>query len=156
MAKRETLPVDPRRRDTPVAIRVAGSGREIALPRTGRLQIGSDRENDLVLDDHYVSAFHCLIERQAGRWLVRDRGSRNGTFVNGSRVTESEVEAGSRLLVGQCALSVVGRLGQAAPTSLVGEDPRFRRALDTAVRAAPSRATVLIVGESGTGKELVA
>jgi len=39
---------------------------------------------------------------------------------------------------------------------LVGEDPRFLKVVDLAVRVAPTDATVLVTGESGTGKELVA
>jgi two-component system response regulator PilR (NtrC family) len=41
-------------------------------------------------------------------------------------------------------------------TRLVGEDPAFREAIETAQRAARSTSPVLIVGESGTGKELFA
>ncbi len=40
--------------------------------------------------------------------------------------------------------------------SIVGSAPALRRALDIAMQAAPSTATVLILGESGTGKELLA
>ena len=39
---------------------------------------------------------------------------------------------------------------------IVGQSPALRRVLDTAVQAAPSSATVLVLGESGTGKELLA
>jgi len=39
---------------------------------------------------------------------------------------------------------------------LLGEDPRFLRVVETAMRVAPTDATVLVTGESGTGKELVA
>ena len=41
-------------------------------------------------------------------------------------------------------------------SALVGEDRRFRRQIERAVRIAPARAPVLVLGESGTGKELVA
>src|SRR5438477_203893 len=39
---------------------------------------------------------------------------------------------------------------------LLGESPRMQAAVETARRAAPSGATVLLLGESGTGKEVVA
>ena len=39
---------------------------------------------------------------------------------------------------------------------LLGQDPRFLRVVELAMRVAPTDAAVLVTGESGTGKELVA
>ncbi len=39
---------------------------------------------------------------------------------------------------------------------IVGQSPALRRVVETAIVAAPSHATVLVLGESGTGKELLA
>jgi two-component system NtrC family response regulator len=41
-------------------------------------------------------------------------------------------------------------------TNIVGESPELHSVFDIIKRAAPTRATVLILGESGTGKELIA
>jgi len=41
-----------------------------------QVQVGSDGECDLVLDDPYVSKRHCLFERRDGQIWVRDRRSR--------------------------------------------------------------------------------
>jgi DNA-binding NtrC family response regulator len=46
--------------------------------------------------------------------------------------------------------------GQPAAQGLIGRSDAFQRMLGLVARAAPSRATVLLLGESGTGKELVA
>jgi DNA-binding NtrC family response regulator len=46
--------------------------------------------------------------------------------------------------------------GQPAAHGLIGRSEAFQRMLGLVARAAPSRATVLLLGESGTGKELVA
>ncbi|MBX5482838.1 MAG: sigma-54-dependent Fis family transcriptional regulator [Myxococcaceae bacterium] len=40
--------------------------------------------------------------------------------------------------------------------NIVGESPELQAVFDIVKRAAPTRATVLILGESGTGKELIA
>jgi len=54
-----------------------------------RLVVGRSPLSDVVLPaDAQVSRTHAVLERIAGRWVVRDVGSRNGTYVNGERVRE--------------------------------------------------------------------
>jgi pSer/pThr/pTyr-binding forkhead associated (FHA) protein len=50
------------------------------------LSIGRADENDLVLDDTTVSRQHALVLESGERWFLEDRGSFNGTFLNGVRV----------------------------------------------------------------------
>jgi hypothetical protein len=51
--------------------------------------IGKDKRCDLTIDDGYTSAQHAMILMDArGNCAVQDRGSTNGTFVNGVRVAE--------------------------------------------------------------------
>src|SRR3954466_10223499 len=47
------------------------------------IRVGSDPTNDLVLSDSTVSRRHVEVERVGQRLLLRDLGSRNGTFVDG-------------------------------------------------------------------------
>jgi hypothetical protein len=49
--------------------------------------IGRDAGCDLVLSDMSVSRSHAGLFREAGRWLLIDAGSTNGTRINGWRVT---------------------------------------------------------------------
>ncbi|MBN1487349.1 MAG: FHA domain-containing protein [Anaerolineae bacterium] len=50
--------------------------------------MGRDRECSLVLPERQVSRYHTQIERDADGYLIRDLGSKNGTFVNGEPVRE--------------------------------------------------------------------
>jgi pSer/pThr/pTyr-binding forkhead associated (FHA) protein len=121
--RRETRPVphataarmNPRR-GTPVALRVMGSGAEVVVPDgVERFSIGSDAGNHLVVQDQFVSGLHCVLERRApGQWTLKDRQSKNGTFVDGVRVSESQVGPGSRIVVGGTSLALVGRQGGGA------------------------------------------
>jgi DNA-binding NtrC family response regulator len=163
--KRETLPAERGvtgipRRGNPVAVRILGSGRDVMLPPgLVRFSIGSDPTNDLFIDDRYVSAWHCELERKARTVVLRDCHSRNGTYVNGTRIQETDVDVGARIQIGATMLALMGPRGtgdRPALDLLVGEDLRFRHAINLAIRAAASHANVLVVGESGTGKELVA
>lgn len=73
-----------------------------------RITVGRSDGNDIVLaDDGQVSRVHAVLERLAGSWSVRDVSSRNGTFVNGSRVSgEIRVGAGDEIRVGRTRIVV--------------------------------------------------
>ena len=150
------------RRDRVIAIRIHGSGREIELPsgEAQRVVVGAADTCDVAVDDPYISAVHCDLERRPhGRLLVRDRASKNGTFVNGNRIEVAELPIGAVLTVGRTGLLALGRRTRQAPSArelLVGQDPALRTALDQAAIAAGTSCNVLVIGETGTGKELVA
>ena len=48
--------------------------------------IGRDVKNDLTFASPTVSREHAALSFRDGRWYVEDRGSFNGTFLNGTRV----------------------------------------------------------------------
>src|SRR6185369_8994237 len=50
-------------------------------------QIGKGPRNDLVIADPSVSTAHSVLRRENEAYTIADLGSRNGTFVNGERVT---------------------------------------------------------------------
>src|SRR5581483_2352091 len=66
--------------------------------------IGALGENDLVIDDPEVSKRHARIEQRDDKYFVVDLSSRNGTFLNETRIDEAELHAGDRLRIGTTAL----------------------------------------------------
>jgi transcriptional regulator with GAF, ATPase, and Fis domain len=110
-----------------------------------------------------VSAIHAeLVATPAGVHL-RDRGSRNGTFVAGVRVVEGYLRERCVVSLGGTELefSPLGRerlrLGDESRLGrLVGGTAKMRALFAQIRRVAPTPLTVLIQGETGTGKELVA
>jgi serine phosphatase RsbU (regulator of sigma subunit) len=63
--------------------------------------IGRRETNDLKLGGSEVSREHAEIVAQEGRYLLRDRQSRYGTFVNGEPVTECELHSGDKVRLGR-------------------------------------------------------
>jgi FHA domain/Domain of unknown function (DUF1707) len=83
----------------------------LALPEAeSTVTLGRSRNCDCVLAEPSVSRRHAELRRDAGRWLLRDLGSRNGTRVNGARLLgETEVAPGDRVSFGDARF----RLGEA-------------------------------------------
>jgi hypothetical protein len=50
------------------------------------ISIGRDPKNDLVMDSSAISRDHAAVAFRDGRWYLEDRGSFNGTYLNGTRV----------------------------------------------------------------------
>ena len=133
-------------------------GREFRALGAGPVCVGAHAGNEIVLDDRFVSSFHCRIQAREGRLVVRDLGSTNGTRVDGMRVSEAELGVGSVVQVGGQQLAV-DREQPRKPVALPGlisRDPALAPLLELLRRAAPSLLPVTLLGESGTGKEVAA
>ena len=145
------------------------NGTRLEIPASG-LRVGALPDNDVVIDDGFVSSFHAQLFLRGERLFVRDLDSTNGTFVGDVRVVEAEVPLGSMLRFGKVTATVdVDEkpidLEAASPTKgkgpwrcaeLTTADARFAKTFTLIEKVAPHDATACIFGETGTGKELVA
>lgn len=78
------------------------SGREFSLARF-TTTLGRDKENDLILnDDRTVSRQHASIIFDNGNFYIMDRCSKNGTRVNGKKVSGERtlLSSGDTLCIG--------------------------------------------------------
>lgn len=50
--------------------------------------IGRWEDNDIVIDDRWISRYHARIRREKDQYVLEDLGSKNGTIVNGRRIVE--------------------------------------------------------------------
>jgi hypothetical protein len=74
------------------------------IPFYSRLTIGRQSTNDIAIPDRTVSKQHAKVGRVKGQIVVKDLGSRNGTFVNGQKVEKSILSSGDRVKVGGVSL----------------------------------------------------
>lgn len=83
-----------------------GDGKEIPLIPGSAWKIGRTEQNAVVLIDDMVSRNHAMIQQlENGQYYLVDMGSRNGSFVNGSRVTAPQaLRDGDQLSFGQIRL----------------------------------------------------
>src|SRR5688572_7445538 len=71
------------------ALNGASPGRRYPLDRAKSV-LGRSADCDIVLDAGAVSRFHAQILRVGKGYFVEDLKSRNGTFLNGERITERQ------------------------------------------------------------------
>jgi FHA domain/von Willebrand factor type A domain len=95
-------------RDRPVLAiaRGPGAGQAFPLSLDSATSIGRARANDITLDDLAVSAQHCRIRPEEGRFVLLDLDSTNGTFVNERRVSASPLVEGDLIRIGDTTLQL--------------------------------------------------
>ena len=108
-------------------------GKQVEVP-LGTLTIGRAEESDLIIASTRVSRHHCEILNEATRVLIRDKGSGNGTLVNGEKVQEQILNPGDEIHVGPLtfAIEIDGKRGSIPA-------PAARPAVPSAKAAMPAR-----------------
>src|SRR5579862_8715184 len=83
------------------------TGRRIEIRAGTILRFGRTTRSDYAIgEDSYLSSLHFAVECDGVMCRVRDMGSSNGTFVNGSRVSEQIVKDGDSLAAGESAFAI--------------------------------------------------
>ncbi|MBZ5674675.1 MAG: DUF4123 domain-containing protein [Acidobacteriia bacterium] len=76
-------------------------GRRIEVRGGSIVRVGRTGKSDYpIVEDGYLSGLHFAVECDGTQCRIRDLGSSNGTFVNGSRVTDQVVQEGDSVVAG--------------------------------------------------------
>ena len=96
-----------RRRGQLVVVKAEGIETGTSYPLLPLTSIGRAPTNTITLDDTFASSEHALFTLRGGQWWLEDRGSSNGTLLNGYRIEEPTViSTGDVVGVGQVELKV--------------------------------------------------
>jgi transcriptional regulator with GAF, ATPase, and Fis domain len=82
-----------------VAVRGPLKGSIYVLPE-GDFSVGRQATSNINLEDHAASRKHCVFRRSGKQCTIKDLESRNGTFVNGTPITEHQLEQGDEIRIG--------------------------------------------------------
>jgi len=86
-----------------VVQRGPGAGSRYLLD-TDLSTVGRHPESDIFLDDITVSRRHVEFRREGESFRVHDVGSLNGTYLNGDRVDDAELQNGDEVRIGKFRL----------------------------------------------------
>lgn len=97
------------RRVTMSRLMIRGQGDEVTSFPLNRdsYALGRHRGNDIVITDPKVSGFHARLDRTSDGFSIADLKSRNGTWVNGKRVSSIALAHGDEISVGAARLHYV-------------------------------------------------
>jgi hypothetical protein len=73
---------------------------------TRPVTIGRAPDNDLSVDNLAVSSYHAKVYFEAGRMVIEDLNSLNGTFVNDLRVERATLHDGDKVHIGKHTIKV--------------------------------------------------
>ncbi len=117
--------------------------------------IGSDVQCDLKLSEDFVSARHARIEKKEQGYLVRDLRGGFGTRVNECETTESWLQDGDEVQVGDSIFA----FSEEAPTTpgigIHSKNEDWAAQLARLGNVAKTDFPILLLGASGTGKEVL-
>lgn len=122
------------------------------------LTLGRDPTNQVLIEDEFASQRHARIERKHNGFFLRDLRSRNGTFVNGTRVVEAMLHDGDRVRIGDVEMlfSWVRPGPDEDRMALTSKNETWNAQLARLPNVAQSAFPVLLTGPSGTGKDVLA
>lgn len=87
-------------------------------PEGDAVVVGRSSDAEIAVPDRSMSRRHARLFREGGEWLVEDLGSRNGTLLNGRRITDpTPVGIGTALRIGSTTINVTEGAGKTPLTS---------------------------------------
>ncbi len=131
--------------------------RKLEQPET---RIGKGPQNEIILTDPSVSTSHALVAYDNGGFVISDLGSRNGTFVNETKITEPRrLQHGDLIKMGHCSINF--RVVSQPAAQATGTSPNQRtQILDPAAPppppAPPPAPKAAELNEDSLAKALVA
>ncbi len=89
MDKEEKVPASPKEQEVFLII-----NRQMIPLEKKVTRIGRSLDNDIVLHEEFVSRFHAEVHQEDGKFVLYDKNSTSGTFVNSKRIERCVLNSG--------------------------------------------------------------
>ncbi len=99
---------------------ISPEGTERTVELADHNSLGRHPDNTIQLLDRIVSKNHCMIDAEGGKYILKDQGSLNGTYINGERVQgQKPLKPGDEITLGSTKM-IFNAPVQASATAATG------------------------------------
>lgn len=88
-------------------LEVTCNGKTQQVSLTGKITVGRQVGNEIVIDDKKASRKHCEFSLREGLVVLRDLGSHNGTYIGPNKVSEAILAYGDTVRIGDATLRLL-------------------------------------------------
>ncbi|MBL7545459.1 MAG: sigma 54-interacting transcriptional regulator [Bdellovibrionaceae bacterium] len=127
----------------------------VAIVISDFMTIGSDKNCQYPVSSPDVSDRHTRLEYRDGVLFAKDMRSLNGTFLNNEKISESPLQFGDILRIGDLEFQIVTP-DEKTQFPLQSKNIIWNEELNSLVHGSRSDFPILMLGSSGTGKEVLA
>ncbi|WAL61289.1 adenylate/guanylate cyclase domain-containing protein [Thermocoleostomius sinensis] len=137
-------------------LRTESGSRYLSLIGGNCWTVGRGDDNNFVLPDRWISRNHAMLQRmETGEYYLIDLGSRNGSFVNGRRVSVPvTLQNGDQLTFGQTELEFFAPNVEQVPDNLSSDSQEFTATATLHVRRLISVLVVDIRNFTGMTRQI--
>ena len=91
-----------------VVLKIYTSGKKLehSIKLGSNIAVGRSSSSDLQIDDAKISSNHCRFQLKTDRLEIYDLDSKNGTYLNGIRIENSEMFVGDEVKLGETIISI--------------------------------------------------
>lgn len=99
------------------------------LPTDREISIGRSSDTDMILVEDMVSRKHAKISILDDQIIIQDLKSTNGSFVNGEKISKTNLHEGDRILIGTSILKLV-TLQRGKQTDYLAENRKLKKIME--------------------------
>jgi diguanylate cyclase (GGDEF)-like protein len=92
--------------DPYLAIFIGKNSGERHKLKPGIITIGRAPQADITIDDGRISRIHCTIKLSDGTLSIEDKGSKNGTYVDSSKISHAILSPGVSIQLGRSVMKI--------------------------------------------------
>ncbi len=119
------------------------------------MTLGTDKDCQYPVHSADVSERHIRFEYKDGQLFVKDMRSQSGTFINGEKIAEAQLNYSDILTVGDLEFQIVTP-DEKTEFPLQSKNSIWNDELNSLVYGSRTDFPILMLGSSGTGKEVLA